>query len=140
MTMPNPRLDPIFHPGDGTVVLRIRGDDQVETTIEWGWEKVLDLGSSLIEHAPAGPARPCHASPHTGARCPRAVPSLMESTKGGPEDRPLVQEGTTVQSLRFVGVRFNRSGGILKDFALSPQDRRGRCIYAAAANETLWGE
>jgi hypothetical protein len=48
--MPGPRLDPVFHPGDGTVVLRIRGDDKVETTIEWGWEKVLDLGSSLIEH------------------------------------------------------------------------------------------
>jgi hypothetical protein len=106
--MPNPRLDPIFHPGDGTVVLRIRGDDQVETTIEWGWEKVLDLGSSLIEHAPAGPARPCHASPHTGARCPRAVPSLVESTKGATRRPPLSEGRTTVQSLRFVGVRFNR--------------------------------
>jgi hypothetical protein len=49
--VPGPRLDPIFVPGDGTVVLRIRGDDQVETTIEWGWEQVLDVGATLIEHA-----------------------------------------------------------------------------------------
>jgi hypothetical protein len=89
MTMPNPRLDPIFHPGDGTVVLRIRGDDQVETTIEWGWEKVLDLGSSLIEHAPAGPARPCHASPHTGARCHsrRAITDGINE-RGDPKTAP----------------------------------------------------
>jgi hypothetical protein len=120
--MPNPRLDPIFHPGDGTVVLRIRGDDQVETTIEWGWEKVLDLGSSLIEHAPAGPARPCHASPHTGEGCPRAVPSLMESTKGGPEDRPLVQEGT-VQSY-YASLAFGSTGiKSLGASALGPPSR-----------------
>jgi hypothetical protein len=48
--VPDPRLDPIFVPSAGTVVLRIRGDDQVETEIEWHWERVLDLGATLIEH------------------------------------------------------------------------------------------
>ena len=45
------RCDPIVYPGDGTVVLRIRGDDEIATGIEWGWEQMLQLGSSLIEHA-----------------------------------------------------------------------------------------
>jgi hypothetical protein len=45
------RIDPIFHPGDATVVLRIRGDDGIETEIEWPWERVLEDGASLIEHA-----------------------------------------------------------------------------------------
>ena len=49
--MPGPRVDPILYPDTGTVGLRIRGDDQVETTIEWSWEQTLDLGASLIEHA-----------------------------------------------------------------------------------------
>ena len=48
--MPGPRCDPIYYPDDGTIGLRIRGDDGVETTIEWDWEQTLDLASSLIEH------------------------------------------------------------------------------------------
>jgi hypothetical protein len=49
--VPDPKVDPIFYPGDGTVTLRIRGDDGLETTIEWSWDKVLDLGADLIGHA-----------------------------------------------------------------------------------------
>ena len=49
--MADPRIDPVFHPGDGTVVLRIRGDDGAETTIEWPWGVVLDVSASLINHA-----------------------------------------------------------------------------------------
>jgi len=49
--MPTPRIDPIFVPGNGTVVLRIRGDDGSETTIEWGWERIMDVGADLIAHA-----------------------------------------------------------------------------------------
>lgn len=39
MTIPNPRIDPILYPDDGTVGLRIRG-----------WEKVLNVGATLVEH------------------------------------------------------------------------------------------
>jgi hypothetical protein len=49
--VPDPRLDPIFYPSDGTVVLRIRGDDGSETTIEWDWEKIFDVGADLIGYA-----------------------------------------------------------------------------------------
>jgi hypothetical protein len=63
-----PRIHPIFVPGDGTVVLRIRGDDQVETTIEWPWEQVLDLGASLVEYALAAKR---HLEPGQGIAAPR---------------------------------------------------------------------
>jgi hypothetical protein len=66
MMMPGPRLDPIFYPGDGTVVLRIRGDDGTETTIELHWEKVLDLGAALIDHALAAKR---HIEPEQGSGC-----------------------------------------------------------------------
>ena len=68
--MPDPRLDPIFHPGDGTIVLRIRGDDGLETEIEWDWEQVLDLGSSLIEYALAA-KRHIEPEPEQGTDAPR---------------------------------------------------------------------
>jgi hypothetical protein len=61
MTMPNP------YPDDGTVGLRIRGDDGTETTIEWHWERVLDLGSSLIDH-PLAAKR--HLAPEQGTDAP----------------------------------------------------------------------
>jgi hypothetical protein len=68
MTMPNPRLDPIFVPGDGTVVVRIRGDDGAETTIELGWEQTLDLGATLVEY---GLAAKRHAKLEQGADAPQ---------------------------------------------------------------------
>jgi hypothetical protein len=71
MMMPGPRLDPIFYPGDGTVVLRIRGDDGTETTIELHWEKVLDLGAALIDHALAA-KRHLASEPKQGTDAPPA--------------------------------------------------------------------
>jgi hypothetical protein len=58
--MTSPRIDPIIYPGDGTVVLRIRGDDGIESEIEWSWEKALEAGASLIDHALAAKR---HAEP-----------------------------------------------------------------------------
>jgi hypothetical protein len=70
MTTPGPRLDPIFYPGDGTVVLRIRSDDGTETTIELHWEKVLDVGATLSEHGLAA-KRHAEPEPEQGADAPR---------------------------------------------------------------------
>jgi hypothetical protein len=89
MTMPNPRLDPIFHPGDGTVVLRIRGDDQVETTIEWG------LGEGAGSRQQPDRACTCRASaplpcltPYRGKVPSRRAITDGISERGDPKTAP----------------------------------------------------
>ena len=51
-------------------MLRIRGDDGLETEIEWDWEQVLDLGSSLIEY-PLAAKRHIEPEPEQGTDAPR---------------------------------------------------------------------